>query len=577
MRTTTNSCQFLRFFPKKLLFLASLCLAACGGGGSPADAGNAAGPLGTVTLELNLAQPAGEILPASVFARAVPLDGDLLAATALNLRGNVRPMASGIDYATYTPAQIRNSYAMQALPDWRAALSPEQSAALGAGQTIYLVTAYQDAQIAQELEAFNARFDLPPCQVSRLSTPQALPLPGANAEGCALQIVSSTSAGNIATALPAYNAAWARETALDVQWAHATAPLARLVLIEAEDATLGSMLGAIKLANKMGPGVVSMSFGCPEGRWTADTDALFSQTNMSYVAATGDGGPEVLWPAVSTRVLAVGGTTLRYAPGAARTESSWASTGGGFSAYTVAPSYQRTRLTGQSMRGVADVAMNADPNTGQYVARIAPGSSTPTWTSAGGTSLAAVQWSGLLAVANAQRQLAGKAPLGSPHDLIYGSLTTSNAAQADALIDITGNSREGCGGGEAATGYDTATGLGTPNVTNLLALLIEGQESSSAGSAPNGQDISVGPQIQADLLQGTAGKPLSGTITFSDPVAVKITVTISGVPAGVQWSTSGATVRAQWATPQPGTYPLIVSARNDRGQKTQANLPLTVN
>ena len=198
--------------------------------------------------------------------------------------------------------------------------------------------------------------------------------------------MASTSAGDITASIPDYNSAWASEAALDVQWAHATAPLARLVLIEAQNANLSSMLGAIKLANRMGPGVVSMSFGCAEGSWTNTMDTLFASDSMSYLAATGDQGPELAWPAVSPRVLAVGGTTLRYADGAARTESSWLATGGGFSAYTPAPTYQNGAiygLAGRAMRGVADVALNADPNTGQYVARITPGATLPTWESAG--------------------------------------------------------------------------------------------------------------------------------------------------------------------------------------------------
>jgi hypothetical protein len=349
------------------------------------------------------------------------------------------------------------------------------------------------------------------------------------------------------------------------------------VLIEAQDSSLASLVGAIKLANNMGPGVVSMSFGCPEGSWTADTDALFTSANMSYVAATGDLGPEVTWPAVSSRVLAVGGTTLQYNPGAPRTESSWSTTGGGFSAFIAAPGYQRATLAGQPMRGVADVAMNADPNTGQYVARIAPDSRTPIWASAGGTSLAAVQWAGLLAVGNAQRQLSGKAPLGAPHEVLYGTLLPLTASDLHAFTDVTSGTPASCSNCATAKGYDTATGLGTPNIESLLTLLAQDPQVAALIAAPIGLKRPGATQIQVGPFEGNTGQPFKGTIAFSDPVAARITVTISGIPAGVQWTSNGAEVIAQWLAPRRGNYPLVVSTRNELGQSTEARISLAVN
>jgi subtilase family serine protease len=554
----------------------ALALTGCGGGGGFANTApdaTAAGALGTVTLELNLLQ-----LPQAAAAlEARPMG--LTAPTALPVDGSTQltPMAVDGDYTTYTPAQVRSAYGMPALPNFEATISPAQTAAMGAGQTIYLVTAFRDAHIAHELAAFNTRFGLPPCQVRRLEPSQTLPLPAASPSGCELLVVANTSAGGISAALPDYNMAWAHEAALDVQWAHATAPLARLVLIEAQDGSLSSLLGAIKLANAMGSGVVSMSFGCPEGPWTDAVDTLFSNDAMSYVAATGDTGPEVAWPAVSPRVLAVGGTSLRYGDGATRSEAGWSATGGGFSSFTAAPSYQTSTwpgLAGQVGRGVADVAFNADPNTGQYVARMAPGATTPTWTSAGGTSLATVQWAGLLAVANAQRALAGKPALGAPHALLYGQIAALPRQYAQAFSDITRGNNGGCASCATFTGYDTPTGLGTPQTEALLAMLVQSQTNSTGQAAPNSG--AAGTAIRADAFAGTSGKPFSASIAFSDPAAARLTVTIAGVPKGVSWVISGATVLAQWSSPMPGTYPLVVSARNDLGRTTQAQVALTV-
>jgi subtilase family serine protease len=222
-----------------------ILLAACGGGG---DASIQA--LDTVTLELSML-PWSQAVVTQVAQPMVLVSGAVV----------VEPLANAYDSPTYSPAQVRSAYDMAALPDWRNALTPAQSASLGAGQTVYLINAYHNSQIAQELAAFNDRFGLPPCRVTRMAPSESLPLPPASASGCELLLVASTSAGDISADIPGYASAWASEAALDVQWAHATAPLARLVLIEAPNAALSSMQGAIKLANQMGPGVVSMSFG----------------------------------------------------------------------------------------------------------------------------------------------------------------------------------------------------------------------------------------------------------------------------------------------------------------------------
>jgi subtilase family serine protease len=196
-----------------------ILLAGCGGGSGGAT-GGADSALGTVTLELSMAQ-----LPVAVAAQVM------------------RPMASvGLEYTIYTPAQIRAAYNMPPLPAPGAALTQAQAAALGAGQTIYLIDAFHDPYIAQELAAFNTRFGLPACSVTVLGPTRALPLASASTAGCELLVAPSTAAGGIGATAPAYDYAWATEIALDVQWAHATAPLARLVLIEAQDSSLASLM-----------------------------------------------------------------------------------------------------------------------------------------------------------------------------------------------------------------------------------------------------------------------------------------------------------------------------------------------
>ena len=456
------------------------------------------------------------------------------------------PLSAGTAVATYTPAQIRAAYGMPALPAVGSSVSGAAAAQLGAGQTIYLIDAMNDPNVAAELAAFNQTFGLNNCVNTAIGPSTPLPLPPASTTGCSLSVVYTTSTGAMTPSAPAYNSGWSTEISLDVQWSHATAPMARIILIEAPDASLNSLLGAIDLANAMGPGVVSMSFGSPEGSWSASVDSNFTAANMSYAAATGDAGAAVNWPAVSQHVLAVGATTLTYAGSSPRSEVAWSNTGGGTSAYTPAPSFQTNAVPGMgspSHRNEADVAFNGDPSTGQYVAVMSPNSTAVGWVSAGGTSLSAPQWAGLIAIANAVRAQNAKSPLGAPHALLYGQIAASAINYSSGFADITRGSDGSCAACDAKTGYDDVSGLGTPNAAALLPLL-EG----STSAAPS-------PVVAGASISGTGGVPLSFTVTASGPHA--LAYTLGGAPAGMSIASSGIVT---WPAPLAGSYIVSVTA-----------------
>jgi subtilase family serine protease len=456
-------------------------------------------------------------------------------------------MAGGAAVATYSPAQIRAAYGLVALPAAGTPPTPAQAAQLGAGQTIYIVDAMHDPNVAAELAAFNTRFGLSGCTTK--PAPAALPLAAASSTACELVVAYSTPTGTLTATAPAYDAGWATEIALDVQWAHATAPLARIVLIEAPDASVNSLSAGVKLANAMGSGVVSMSFGANEGNWTSTYDTSFAGNNMTYLAATGDSGAAVSWPAVSAKVVAVGGTTLTYSGTAARSEVAWSSTGGGISAYTPTPSYQTSTVPGFGTLGhrtVADVAMNADPSTGQYVAVMALGVATPSWISAGGTSLSTPQWAGLIAVANAVRAQAGKPVLGAPHAALYAQSAVATT-YASVFKDITSGTDGTCATCTAKAGYDPLTGLGTPNVANLLTAL-------SGVTAPP-----AAPVVTAAAIGGKVGTALSFQVSVTAPNPV--TYTMTGAPTGMTISSTGA---VSWPTPLAGSYGITVVAKDSK-------------
>ncbi len=459
------------------------------------------------------------------------------------------PAATGSVVATYSPAQIRAAYGLPALPAAGTALTASQAAQLGAGQTIYILDAQHDPNVAAELDAFNQKFALPSCSSKTIAANASLPLAAASTSGCELAVVYSTASGTLTTTQPAYDSGWATEITLDVQWAHATAPLARIVLIEAADSSYNNLLGAARLANAMGPGVVSMSFGGPESSGTQSSDSVFAASSMTYLAATGDSGAEVSWPAVSPHVLAVGGTTLSYSGSGTRSEVAWSGTGGGVSQYTATPSYQSNAVPGMGYathRTVADVAFNADPASGQYVAVLTPGSAAVRWASVGGTSLATPQWAGLMAVANATRALNGKAALGAPHAALYGQIATVPGTYAASFADIVKGSDGSCSACSAKTGYDQLTGLGTPNAASLL-------------SALSGLSVVAPPQVASATIQGMVGTALSFTVssTSTNPLSY----TLAGAPAGMGINSAGV---VSWSVPLAGTYAVSVTAKDSK-------------
>jgi hypothetical protein len=244
----------------------------------------------------------------------------------------------------------------------------------------------------------------------------------------------------------------------------------------------------------------------------------------------------------------VGGTTLTYT-GGARSEVVWSGTGGGVSAYVATPSYQSTAVPGMGSavrRTVADVAFNADPNSGQYVAVIASGTSTVKWASVGGTSLATPQWAGLIAVSNALRAVNGKAALGAPHAALYTNISTVPGTYASTFADITKGSHGTCSACSGEVGYDQATGLGTPNASALLSTL-------------SGLTVQTAPVVAAASISGKAGTALSFTVAVTASNAV--TYTLSGAPAGMSISSAGV---VSWATPVAGTYSVTVSAKDSK-------------
>jgi hypothetical protein len=356
------------------------------------------------------------------------------------------PVSSAI-----TPAELRQAYSLNA------------SSTTGAGTTIAIVDAYNDPNIQSDLAMFDAKYGLP-----------------------AANLTVENQSGQTSN-LPATNASWSLEIALDVEWAHAAAPGAKIVLVEANSASTTDLMAAVATAAKSA-NVVSMSWGGSEfqGETAYDTPAYFANPNVTFIAATGDdgGASGAEWPASSPYVVSVGGTTLSLNnSGGYGSESAWSAsgsfwsgisgTGGGTSSVESLPSYQATALgsTYATGRVTPDVSLDANPSTGLSVYSSVPGSGATGWLEVGGTSAGTPVWAGIVAAADQARAANHLSPLSSTQTLnfLYGQYRTSSSpasTYSTSFHDITTGANFA---GWATKGFDSVTGLGSPIASSLIA------------------------------------------------------------------------------------------------------------
>ncbi len=270
-----------------------------------------------------------------------------------------------------------------------------------------------------------------------------------------------------------------------------------------------------------------MSWGAGEYAGENSSDASFQTPaghgGVTFVASSGDSGAPPSYPAVSPNVLAVGGTTLNLdSSGNILSESGWSGSGGGLSALEPQPTYQKGVVTQSSTaRANPDVAYDADPNTGFPVYdSYTYGTSAP-WEQVGGTSDAAPQWAGLIAVADQGRALAGLGSLDGPSQ----TLPDLYALPSTDFHDITTGSNNEY---SAQPGYDLVTGLGTP-LANLIVPALAGQSTTSGPthfgvSAPAGSTAGASFTVTVTALNsdGSTDAGYTGTVHFtsSDSSAV---------------------------------------------------------
>lgn len=415
---------------------------------------------------------------------------------------NLNPAAT-----CYDPYQMRHAYNIDTLI---------ADGFDGGGRTIVIVDAFSDPYLVGDLNLFNSFYGLP--SLNGLGGPSDPNL------GTFTQVAPD--------GLGPFDIGWAEEITLDVEWAHAIAPGANIVLVLAKSNSDADILSATKYAvdNDLGD-VISQSFGenesCMDPALVAQQHQVFADATMKGItifASSGDNGAAqsncdgtaavqaVSSPASDPLVTAVGGTELHAAryclashgcdpatnpsPGTYQGEIAWnefalgiGATGGGFSVVYDEPSFQQGTIHGGKQRGVPDVSYNAAVEHGVLVQLFGG------WYLFGGTSAGTPQWAAIAAIAD---QKAGYA-LGFINRALY-HIGQAKSHYSASFFDVTSgnNSAPGVQGFNAGPGWDPTTGLGSPSTDQLVDYLIRFTSAGDgvaaiAGSKPHAQGKATAP------------------------------------------------------------------------------------
>lgn len=376
----------------------------------------------------------------------------------------------------YSPVQYHTAYGLDSL--YRFHIN-------GAGRTIVLVDSFGSPTIQHDLQVFDAQWGLPDTTVQIVQAGTIPPFDPSNPD----------------------MTGWAAESTLDVEYAHAIAPGAHIVLVETPVAETEGVTGfpemmtAEKQLINSGVGdVISQSFGATENTFPGFDKGDFSsllnlryafkaaaQHHVTVLASSGDDGatnatldgtglytmPVNSWPSSDPLVTSIGGTQLtlddtgkRLSPDVVWNDGFGAG-GGGLSAVFSRPSFQHgVRSVVGGHRGTPDISASAAVDGGAWVYF----SYQPTrvgWHIIGGTSEASPIFAGIVALAD---QVAGHR-LGDINDALYEIGGNRHPAFA-GVVDVTSgnNSFGGVTGYTAGPGYDLASGLGTFNANLVWSL-----------------------------------------------------------------------------------------------------------
>ncbi len=399
----------------------------------------------------------------------------------------------------YSPTQIETAYGVQKLWNKRDT---------GWGTTIAVVDSFGSPTIANDLAVFDSTYGLPaPPSLKTITPAGALP---------PFDVNNADMAG------------WAFETTLDVEYAHAMAPGANILVVATPVSETEGVQGLPEMMkaenyviNHHLANVISQSFGATENTFPSkvDLDLRYAFKNaqahgIPVLASSGDAGATdyeldgstlypyrvTSWPTSDPLVTSIGGTQLSLDATGNRTSpdvvwnDGYGAGGGGRSIVFSRPSFQNgvKNLVHQS-RGVPDISMSAAVDGGVIV-YLSAGSGNPTgYHIVGGTSEASPLFAGVVSLATQKAHH----NLGDLNGPLY-KLAESN--KANGIVDVTSgnNSFNGVTGFNAKTGYDLATGWGTVNAAKFVPALVKavGKGGGANGCTGSGGGGGGGPSVR---------------------------------------------------------------------------------
>ena len=302
------------------------------------------------------------------------------------------------------------------------------------GRTVAIVDAYGYPNLERDLGVYRSQFGLSACT---------------RANGC-LKVVDQ----NGGTSLPRADTGWDQEQALDVDAVSAACPDCKILVVQAKTPSFDNLGTAVNTAAAAKPAAISNSYGggdAPDSTY----GKYYNHPGIAVTASTGDNGYQGgSYPASSSYVTAVGGTSLVKASGTSRgwSETVWSGAGSGCSTYNAALAAASSFGTGCAKRAMADVSAAADPSKGGLAVYYPTNSKSSTWGQFGGTSESSPIIASVYALSGNTAGYANSIPYGN----------------ASALFDVTSGSNGSCPTTQwchARTGWDGPTGLGTPNGT----------------------------------------------------------------------------------------------------------------
>jgi len=355
-----------------------------------------------------------------VCAKAPAGHAGCLAKVLVNDKGAI-PMATAPLASALSPTQLRAAYNLPAG---------------GSGRTVAIVDAYGYPNLERDLAAYRSHYGMPACTTGN---------------GC-LRILNQTGG----TTPPSADLGWSQEQALDVDAVSAACPACTILVVQASSASFTDLGAAVKTAAAQ-PGVVAVSnsYGgsdAPDSTY----GTYYNHPGIAVTASTGDNGYKGgSYPASSSYVTAVGGTTLKMSGTTRVSESVWSGAGSGCSTYNAALPAASTFGTGCAKRAMADVSAAADPNYGGLSVYAPTSLTASSWSQYGGTSESAPIIASVYALAGS------------------GYSNATPYAHPGSLFDITSgsNSKRKCPQTQwctARVGWDGPTGLGTPNGTGAF-------------------------------------------------------------------------------------------------------------